>query len=399
MYTKQRRNEKAMQKSKSNIFGVVLIFTLMFLSPFIENTRGIFIPIFKEEFSVSNTGISSMLTSVSLVGMAVTFLGGAIIERIGQKKTIIIGIVCLITGIFIQTQADTFLMFFIGFAPIIAGINIYGVAANTIIPILFVGTSTIAMNLLHFMYGAGSTVSQNAVGFLLDRNITWRTMYIFVALFYLIVLIAFIFAKIPDEPKVENVTGAKSIFKNPMLYFFGLALGFYVFAEQGVSLWLTNYLKEGFGLRESIGARYIGIFFFIFAIGRLVGGFIVQKTGALRTVIVSQVIALILLGTGIMLGEDYVIIISISGLFFSIVFPSLMSLVSVLFSEKRGMATGFIMTMVALVLNLMNLLMGILTDLVGPQVSIYLLPLSMAISLMIVTYIKLKIGKKLVKVH
>lgn len=384
-----------MQKNKSNIFGVVLIFTLMFLSPFIENTRGIFIPIFKEDFSVSNTGISSMLTSVSLVGMAVTFLGGAIIERIGQKKTIIIGIVCLISGIFIQSQADTFLMFFIGFAPIVAGINIYAVAANTIIPILFVGTSTIAMNLLHFMYGAGSTVSQNAVGFLLDRNITWRTMYLFIALFYLIVLIAFIFAKIPDEPKAENIVEGKSIFKNPMLYFFGLGLGFYVFAEQGISLWLTNYLKEGFGLRESVGARYLGIFFLIFAIGRLVGGFIVQKTGVLRTVIVSQVIALILLGTGIMLGEDYVIIISISGLFFSIVFPSLMSLVSVLFSEKPGMATGFIMTMVALVLNLMNLLMGVMTDLVGPKVSIYLLPLSMAISLMLVAYIKLKVGKKL----
>ena len=386
-----------MQKSKSNIFGVVIIFTLMFLSPFIENTRGIFIPIFKDDFSVSNTVISSMITSVSLAGMAVTLLGGAIIERIGQKKTIIIGIVCLITGIFIQSQADTFTMFFIGFAPIVAGINIYGVAANTIIPILFVGTSTIAMNLLHFMYGAGSTVSQNAIGFLLDRNITWRTMYLFIALFYLIVLIAFIFAKIPDQPKAENVTGGKSIFKNPMLYFFGLGLGFYVFAEQGISLWLTNYLKEGFGLRESVGARYLGIFFLIFAIGRLVGGFIVQRTGVLRTVIVSQVIALILLGTGIMLGEDYVIIISISGLFFSIVFPSLMSLVSVLFSEKPGMATGFIMTMVALVLNLMNLLMGILTDLLGPEVSIYLLPLSMAISLMIVAYIKLKVGKKLKK--
>lgn len=384
-----------MQNSKSNRFGVVLIFTLMFLSPFIENTRGIFIPIFKEDFAVSNTVISSMITSVSLAGMAVTFFSGALIERIGQKKTIIIGIVCLITGIFVQSQAQTFLMFFIGFIPIIAGINVYGVAANTVIPILFVGTSTIAMNLLHFMYGAGSTVSQNAIGFLLDRNITWRTMYLFIALFYLIVLISFLFAKIPDEPKAKSAVSGKSIFKDPMLWIFGLGLGFYVFAEQGMSLWLTNYLKEGFGLRESVGARYLGIFFFIFALGRLVGGFIVQKTGVLRTVLSAQVIALILLGAGIMLGEDYVIIISLSGLFFSIVFPSLMSLVSVLFSEKPGMATGFMMTMVALVLNLMNLFMGVMTDLLGPKVSIYLLPFSMAVSLTIVAYIRLKVGKKL----
>lgn len=379
-----------MHKSKSNRLGVVLIFMLMFLSPFIENTRGIFIPIFKEDFSVSNTAISSMITVVSLAGMAVTLLGGAVIERIGQKKTMIIGIVCLISGILIQSQAPDFLVFFLGFIPIIAGINIYGVAANTIIPILFVGTSTLAMNLLHFMYGAGSTVSQNAIGFLLDRNISWRTMYLFIALFYTLVLIAFRFARIPDEPKVERTQGHGSILKNPMLYIFGLAMGFYAFAEQGMSLWLTNYLKEGFGLKESVGARYLGIFFLLFAMGRLVGGFIVQKTGVLRTVLVSQAIALALLGSGIMLGLDYVIIISISGLFFSIVFPSLMSLVSGVFKERPGFATGFIMTMVALVLNLMNLFMGILTDVLGPKVSIYLMPLSMAISMAFVAYIQVR---------
>lgn len=370
----------------------------MFLSPFIENTRGIFIPIFKEDFSVSNTAISSMITIVSLAGMSVTLLGGAVIERIGQKKTIIIGIICLILGILIQSQAVSFTMFFIGFIPIIAGINIYGVAANTVVPILFAGTSTIAMNLLHFMYGAGSTVSQNSVGLLLDRNISWRTMYLFIALFYFVVLIGIRFAKIPDEPQVKREKGESSILKNPMLYIFGLALGFYVFAEQGMSLWLTNYLKEGFGFRESLGARYLGIFFLVFAFGRLVGGFVVQKTGVLRTVMFSQFIALLLMGFGFFLGVDYVIVISLSGLFFSIVFPSIMSLVSVVFKERRGFATGFIMTMVALILNLMNLLMGILTDAVGPKYSIYLLPLSMIISIGFVAFIRLRAGTDIEKV-
>ncbi|WP_312653573.1 MFS transporter [Proteiniclasticum sp.] len=387
-----------MQNSKSNRFGVIIIFTLMFLSPFIENTRGIFIPIFKEDFSVTNTAVSSMITIVSLAGMSVTLLGGAVIERIGQKKTIIIGILCLITGILIQSQAASFPMFFIGFIPIIAGINIYGVAANTVVPILFAGTSTLAMNLLHFMYGAGSTVSQNSIGLLLERNISWRTMYVFIALFYFIVLIGIRFAKIPDEPQVRREKGQNSILKNPLLYVFGLAMGFYAFAEQGMSLWLTNYLKDGFGFRESVGARYLGIFFFVFAFGRLVGGFIVQKTGVLRTVMASQVISLILMGLGFLLGVDYIIIISISGLFFAIVFPSLMSLVSLVFKERPGFATGFIMTMVALVLNLMNLLMGILTDAAGPKTSIYLLPLSMLISIGFVAYIRIRAGKDIEKV-
>ena len=80
-----------MQSSKKSKFGIFIIFMLMFLSPFIENTRGIFIPIFKEDFSVSNTVISTMITVVSLLGMGVTLLGGAITEKIGQKKTIFLG--------------------------------------------------------------------------------------------------------------------------------------------------------------------------------------------------------------------------------------------------------------------------------------------------------------------
>ncbi len=142
--------EGSMQKFKEHKLGVAIIFSLMFLTPFMENTRGIFIPIFKDDFGVSNTAISSMITIVSLLGMGVTLIGGAVIEKIGQKKTIIIGIVHLIVGIVIQSQAKTFPVFFLGLFPIIAGINFYNVAANTIVPLIFVGSSAIAMNLLHF---------------------------------------------------------------------------------------------------------------------------------------------------------------------------------------------------------------------------------------------------------
>lgn len=380
-----------MQSSKKSKFGIFIIFMLMFLSPFIENTRGIFIPIFKEDFSVSNTVISTMITVVSLLGMGVTLLGGAITEKIGQKKTIFLGILCLIAGILLQSQAQSFTMFFIGFVPIIAGINLYNVAANTIIPILFAGSSTIAMNLLHFMYGAGSTVSQNAISVLLDRNITWRNIYVYIAVFYMVILVLFKFTKIPNAPRAElKESGNASILKNPLLYAFGMALGFYAFAEQGISLWLTNYLKDNFGLRESIGAKYIGMFFLVFAVGRLLGGFLVQKAGVLKSVTFSQVIALVLFLAGIIMGEDFIIIISLSGLFFSIIYPSLLSMVVGIFKERPGYATGIVITLVSLVLNTMNMAMGIMTDLVGSRISIYLLPFSLLMSILCVVYIKKK---------
>lgn len=388
-----------MQQTKVNKLGIFLLFTLMFLAPFIENTRGIFIPIFKEDFRVSNTAISSMITGVSLAGMAVTFIGGALIEKLGQKRTVLLGIICLILGMVTQALSSSYFMFFIGFIPIIAGLNIYSVASNTMVPMIFVGSSTLAMNLFHFMYGAGSTVSQNAIGILLDGGITWRSIYLAIAALYVGVLIAFRFTRFPDKPRVAVKEGEVSVWKNPLLYVFGAALGFYVFAEQGMSLWLPNYLKEAFGLRESIGARYLGAFFLLFAIGRLLGGFIVQKQGVLRTVIYTEILALILLFAGVFFGNSYLFVISISGLFFAIVFPSTMSLVSKIFKERPGMATGFIMTMVAFILNSMNLLMGILMDQLGPRLAIFLLPLSMGLSLCLMIFIKMKTGSHEKNMH
>jgi fucose permease len=381
-----------MQETKVNKLGIFLIFALMFLASFIENTRGIFIPIFKDDFAVSNTAISSMITGVSLAGMVVTFIGGTLIEKLGQKKTLLLGIVCLILGIIIQAVSGSYLMFFVGFVPIIAGLNIFNVTANTMVPIIFVGSSTIAMNLLHFMYGAGSTISQNAIGILLDKGITWRIIYFFIAALYLLVLVSFKFTRYPDVQRVPEKEEGGSVLRNPMLYVFGAALGFYVFAEQGMSLWLPNYLKEAFGLRESIGARYLGAFFLLFAIGRLLGGFIVQKTGVLKAVIITEIVALVLLFIGVFFGTSYLFVISISGLFYSIVFPSTMSLVSKIFRERPGMATGFIMTMVAFILNSMNLIMGILMDQMGPRFAIMLLPVSMGISLGLMIFIRIRTG-------
>nr|MBP9920408.1 hypothetical protein [Proteiniclasticum sp.] len=64
--------------------------------------------------------------------------------------------------------------------------------------------------------------------------------------------------------------------------------------------------------------------------------------------------------------------------------------VSKIFKERPGMATGFIMTMVAFILNSMNLLMGILMDEIGPRLAIFLLPLSMGISLCLMVFIRIK---------
>ena len=53
-----------------------------------------------------------------------------------------------------------------------------------------------------------------------------------------------------------------------------------------------------------------------------------------------------------------------------------------------------VITLIALVNNLMTLLMGILTDLLGEAKSIYMLPLSLVLSILLVVYIRKEAEKR-----
>ena len=171
-----------------------------------------------------------------------------------------------------------------------------------------------------------------------------------------------------------------------------LGLGLYCFAEQGLGSWFTNYVSSSFNLDASTGAMYTAIFFAVFALGRLLGGFVVQKTGYLNTVTVSLILAAILVTIGIMLGESGLIIISLSGIFFAITFPTTVLTVGKVFTEKSSYVTGVVVTAVSFVIMFMNKIMGVLSDEIGAEKSFYLIPISLVLSaiLMIILYNRTK---------
>jgi len=163
---------------KHNGIGVFLIFAIMLLAPFIENTRGIFIPMFKDEFGVSNTLISTAITVGAASSLFVSLFGGPIIGKLGQKGSFTVSLAFVLSGILLQTWSRSFFLFALGLVPISMGIALYNVSANTIIPFMFFSIQTVIMNILHAMYGVGSTIAQNLTGTLLSMGIGWRTIYL-----------------------------------------------------------------------------------------------------------------------------------------------------------------------------------------------------------------------------
>ncbi|MDW8802953.1 MFS transporter [Clostridium sp. A1-XYC3] len=354
----------------------------MILTAICDSVRGIFIPVLKNDFSINNTSIGIMLTSASLGYIIFTYIGGILCEKIGQKKVYILSYIFMIIPLFILAVSPNFIVFLLAIFLLNIGQSLLSIATNTLVPVLFLSFQAVLMNLTHFCYGAGSAFAQRAAGVMLYRGVTWRKIYIIIALYALVLFILFIFVKIPEPHRVKETSSIdkKSIFKNKLLYFYIFALGFYVFAETGTGNWFINYMERSYHYNKNESSLYIAMFFTVFAIGRLVGGFIIEKVGYINSVLISSIMAFVLYVFGLVLGEKGVIIVSISGFFFAIVFPTIVLTISKVFKEGSSYITGVIVTFASATSMLMNLFMGYLNDKVSSYAAYWLIPISLIFS-------------------
>lgn len=374
---------------KSFVLPIIFIFVMMILAATAENVRGVFIPLFKSDFSINDTNIGLMLTISSLGYILFTYIGGILCERLGQKKVFLLGLSCIAISLCGLGLTYNFFLFLIPMFGLNVGLALISIAINTTIPFLFLSFQAVLMNLTHFCYGLGSAVVQRVSGIMLVAGVAWRTIYLAEAVLFLIVLLLFIPVKLPKVKKSkanETAKGSKSsLFRNKLLYFYMLALGFYVFAEMGTGNWFVNYVEKVYYFDKSKSSFYLSLFFGVFTVGRLLGGFAVERIGYIRAVSCSLVIAFIMYLSGIILGAKGMIILSISGFFFAITFPTLVVTISRVFKENSYYATGVIITASSTINMILNMLMGFLNDYIGIQRAYYLLPVGLLISI-IFTY-------------
>jgi len=355
----------------------------------VDNTKGIFIPVFKETFNTNNTSMGMLLSVCSLGYIIFTYVGGLLCEKFGQRNVICGGFFTIIASVLIVAFSQTYIMLLIGMFLINMGIAFVMIGVNTLIPVLFITFQAIMMNSAHCFYGFGSTVGQFAIGNILDNGIGWRNIFLGIAVIFIVVLIMFFFIKIPsfNATKKESKVNIALAFKEKYMYIYAIALGTYVFAEMGMSNWIVNFLIESYNFTSSSGAMFLSAFFFLLTIGRLLGGFVAEKLGYLQSVLYSLVIAVVLLIIALVIGHNALILICIAGLFFAIAYPTVVSTISKVFKDNSSYITGLILTLSSTISMILNLLMGRLNDIIGTTKTFYLIPISLSVSILLILLI------------
>ncbi|MFD3155292.1 MFS transporter [Haloimpatiens sp. FM7330] len=384
-------------KNIRNLTIVIFIFLLMIMNAVVENMRGVLVPIFKTEFFVKDTSIGFMFLIGSLGYMIATFLGGLLSEKVGQKKVLLLGIIVMIGSLLLLSKTNTFPILIICMFFINVGLGMTSIAINTLIPVLLFSFQAVLMNLTHFCYGFGASIGPKLTGNLVDKGMDWRNIYLSASFGFILLFIIFIFIKMPNLNKKKELH--KKINFNTdkkLIFFYIMALGFYISAEVGTGSWFVNYIKNAYNYNEAKSATYLSFFFGALTIGRFLGGLVVEKFGYINTVLKSLIIAFVLYTLGLLMGEKGLFLISSSGLFFAITFPTIVLTVSKVFKERISFITGIIVTSGCAINMVMNFVMGKLNDEIGYGLAFYQIPICLLISIIFTMIIYMKTKHKLV---
>jgi len=376
----------------NKVFLIFTLFYLYFTMALFDSARGNFIPFFIEEFKINNTVISLILSLNTLGNIIGSFLGGQFCEKYGHKTVYIIGSVTSTIGVLIAPFTQN--IFMLGLFYFIYGIGrqFLCIGIDSMIPVLSIGFESILMNITHFMFGLGSFAGQSTYGKLLSQGVPWRTIYLYIGIFFIATVILTLMIKPPSIQITSEMTlKRKDMYKNPLIYMFVTALTFGLVAEAVLQTWFISYMRGSYSLSPADAAKYASIFFLLFALGRLFGGFIVNKTGNSRGLKLFLFLAAVCLITGLQLKKEGLIFVAASGLFISIIFPTMMVIISSAFKQNSSFAIGLIVTISNMLYVVIFNITGALNDLLGTYAAFYAAPASIVCCLLMLIIISKKV--------
>lgn len=365
-----------MKTKKKPILLIAVIFSCMIAISIAENAKGIFIPAFKERFHIDDADIGLVLLLASFAYMAGSYMAGFLIDRIQRKKSMLLGVALLLSGTLMLSYFKSLFTFYLSFVISNIGMAFMGLSVNTLIPSLKVKNSAVLMNLVHFFYGIGATATHKSFGRLISKGYDFSQIYVILILFSALLFFSILLVRFGAlESKSDTVTYKFNPEEKKLLFLFGIALGLYISAEIQTGNWIIDYIKNSYQYSEDRASNFSSLFFLFFTFGRLFGGYLAERIGYMKSVIISCFLGGSLYLTGLLLESKGLVLLSISGIFFSIVFPVLMLSAGLYFKEKLNRASGIIVSIASGTNMLMGFIIGYSAKLVHINYAMYWIPL------------------------
>ena len=358
---------------------------------FTGNLQGPTLPAILDDLAISYSIGGTIVLGASVGFSIASFSAGLLAEARGVKSVLIAAAVALLIGVGGFSFANsagllTLFMLFQGF-----GMGALDLGGTALIVKLHTANKGRYLNLLAMTHGLGATIAPLYAGWLLANEQSWRIVFRWDLLLAGLLLVAFLLLRFPPHTRVEGEgqtlrqLGTTAL--SPTLLLFCFAMTCYVAVEVSTAAWLVEYLQQIHELSVSQSTLALSLFFGLIMIGRLAGSVVVDRIGYLRAVVIAAACGTLCIGIGLLVPQAFWML-SVSGLFLSIIFPTLTAAVSNIFTKGVNAVLGFLFTVAGLGAILGPWVIGLVSDQLGIRFGFGLILLFA--SMLLLTVLKLQ---------
>ena len=375
--------------------------TLFFMWGFLTCLNDIIIPHLKAIFELSYTEAMMVQFAFFAAYFVVSSPAGRIVQRVGYKRGIILGLAIAGVGCLAFYPAAglrSYPLFLVALLVLASGITTLQVSANPFVAVLGPPeTASSRLSLTQGFNSLGTTIApifgaqlilSNAVqspeqlralsGRELDayraaEAASVQRPYLGLALALIVLAVAVALFKLPrisaagDDGAASKDGRRRSAWSHRHLTLGALGIFVYVGAEVAIGSFLISFLKEPAiaGLTEAEAARYVSFYWGGAMIGRFVGTFTL-RTFPPRTVLVLHAFAcaVLVVATMLLSGKAALTTILAVGLFNSIIFPTIFTLAIEGLGPHTGQGSG-ILCMAIVGGAIIPVLQGLVADRIG----------------------------------
>jgi MFS family permease len=254
-----------------------------------------------------------------------------------------------------------------------------GVAQNTIVSLAPENIRVKAMSGLHSMYGIASFLAPLAVGYGLKNGMDWKHFFLLTGVVPFLLLLSSPYwvkknAVLPPEEILQAKNTSRFSFK---IFLVCCLLSFYVVAEILVGSRLSLYSIREFGISSSEASRFVTVFFLGLLSGRLFGAFFRWPGTQPQQLVSSLVFSFSFMSLGLYLNPWF---FALTGLSMSLFYPVCSSYIAQLYKGQEGVIFSYTIGVQSLLIVLMHVLVGWVSDHFGLKAALHLAFLFLLIS-------------------
>lgn len=333
---------------------------------------GSVIPEIIEQFRLSMTAASAFQYA-TMVGIAAgALLLGYLADKLGPRFTIMLGLSLYGMSSLVFALSDDFIAFvgLLGVAGL--GISIFKIGALALIGDVSQSTAshTRVMNTVEGFFALGAIAGPAIVATLIDRGMSWKWLYVIAAA--LCVALVVIAGKVRYPPSKRQTDRASpremlSVMRDKAALGFSFLIVMYVAAEVAIYVWMPTLLQTYTGTVAWLPVYALTIFFVLRALGRFLGAWFLGRLPWGAAMALFALAIFLCFAGALALGVDHAAwLLPLSGLFMSIIYPTLNSKgISCFPKSQHGAAAGVILFFTAVAAAAGPLAMGAISDVYG----------------------------------